>query len=939
MEHGWVVEGIPRITNFVGGPLMRWSSLTPSLALLSVLLTTGSANAQIERNSSNKRPTGAKSSWYPRSHALCIGINEYKNGKPLKFAVNDAEAVGEELIKDYGFAKEDVVILKNATQKQIIDALDDITDSKKGIGEDDRVVIYFAGHGATATSDEGTPMGFLIPTDGDPGDGSVHDYNKTCVPVEQIWVKINGSHAKHVLVMADSCFSGLMVGANRSYKTAVLETILAKRARQAMVAGSSKETSSELIDVKHGVFTYYFLKELKDRTASKEAFTVTDIYPNIKKNVANDSNGAQIPIVGSRPGAEGDVIFAPNGVLRPEAPKNFSSTDAAYQEGLRANREGRFADALRLMAPYAEKGDAHAMAVQGRALVTIVRDKRADELYKKSAELGDPFGQFYWAIELNLAGPKQDKKASAEYFLKAITALTVLADNGDAWALYLMGRANEYGEGLDKDFVQAMKWYKKAAEKGESLAMRHISDMYRNGSGVDVTPKEVFRWVKTAADQGEDQSMVEVGKCYENAYGIEENKSLAFKYYRNAADLGNAEAQARLGSCYFHGSGVPKDVDAALKWYVAAAKSGKDVEFLEAAIWIYEASPVSQYDVFLAVTKWQPGFSNLDPASQAEVLRRVDSEIIKSLPAKDPLVAIVKSLRKEYVSTFLKQSPEFQKENILAFTQSSAVIFKEQYDAKNFPFLKESYEKLIKGTDLSKFNEGDTCEFIHNLAYCVNSLMKTGQTEEGKKLLKDSLSLYDAIQEERPWDWYTRDAYTYLCFETANTLRDLGEKEAAKPLIYRGWEVYFKMFGVDLSSKLQDNDLPLKGQVPTYLTGDDADFFRTFGEGEHKNTKYGMKRFTIPVISGGVKYPFNIYVIAGPNGYAEVQDQFRWVKEIRGCEVPKEVRDSFKRLAAIAAENHVSFMDLCLYALGTASDDKDKDKKKDPPDKKPPFGF
>ena len=87
------------------------------------------------------------------------------------------------------------------------------------------------------------------------------------------------------------------------------------------------------------------------------------------------------------------------------------------------------------------------------------------------------------------------------------------------------------------------------------------------------------------------------------------------------------------------------------------------------------------------------------------------------------------------------------------------------------------------------------------------------------------------------------------------------------------------------------------------------------------------------------KYPFNIYVIAGPNGYAEVQDQFRWVKEIRGCEVPKEVRDSFKRLAAIAAENHVSFMDLCLYALGTASDDKDKDKKKDPPDKKPPFGF
>ena len=87
--------------------------------------------------------------------------------------------------------------------------------------------------------------------------------------------------------------------------------------------------------------------------------------------------------------------------------------------------------------------------------------------------------------------------------------------------------------------------------------------------------------------------------------------------------------------------------------------------------------------------------------------------------------------------------------------------------------------------------------------------------------------------------------------------------------------------------------------------------FARFSEG-------GMKRFTIPTDFDGVKYPFNVYVT---DSWQFLEDQFTWVEKVRGGKVPKEVTDSFRRLYKIAKDNKVSFMDLCVYALGTAAGD------------------
>lgn len=97
------------------------------------------------------------------------------------------------------------------------------------------------------------------------------------------------------------------------------------------------------------------------------------------------------------------------------------------------------------------------------------------------------------------------------------------------------------------------------------------------------------------------------------------------------------------------------------------------------------------------------------------------------------------------------------------------------------------------------------------------------------------------------------------------------------------------------------------------ISGESAELLR---EKVKEISAGGFKRFTVPVVFSGVKYPYHIYISGNIEPF---RDQVRWVREARGGEFPKEVVDSFERLYAIAVENNVSFPDLCVYALGTAA--------------------
>ena len=58
------------------------------------------------------------------------------------------------------------------------------------------------------------------------------------------------------------------------------------------------------------------------------------------------------------------------------------------------------------------------------------------------------------------------------------------AEKGDAAAQFNLGVMYQNGEGVSKDNVEAVKWYRKAAEQGDDYALVNLGAMYRQGEGV-----------------------------------------------------------------------------------------------------------------------------------------------------------------------------------------------------------------------------------------------------------------------------------------------------------------------------------------------------------------------------------------------------------------------------------------------------------------------
>src|ERR1044072_103383 len=131
---------------------------------------------------------------YTNSHALIIGINSYPDlpkNLQLKFAVADATALRDTLVANYGFNQSSVTMLTNekATLANIRRELSQLASSRK-VDADDRILIYFSGHGQTVKLPTGGEMGFLIPYDAkidlnDPNDAA--PYLETCLPMKQVW--------------------------------------------------------------------------------------------------------------------------------------------------------------------------------------------------------------------------------------------------------------------------------------------------------------------------------------------------------------------------------------------------------------------------------------------------------------------------------------------------------------------------------------------------------------------------------------------------------------------------------------------------------------------------------------------------------------------------------------------------------------------------------
>lgn len=240
---------------------------------------------------------------FGKYYAIVIGNNNYENMEDLDTARIDATTVASVLENKYGF--EILKVLTDATEKQIISNLYSIN---KLLSPYDNLLIYYAGHGYM---DEETERGYWLPIDANTIES---EDTSSWISVDDISNILTKLSAKHILVVADSCYSGSLVlrspssTSDISYKH--YKQLLEKKARKALTSGALQPVADGG-GQGHSVFANAFLKILSD---NDKVIDTNSIFNQVNKIVSNSPFTDQTPLynVVPRTGDEGgDFIFVP----------------------------------------------------------------------------------------------------------------------------------------------------------------------------------------------------------------------------------------------------------------------------------------------------------------------------------------------------------------------------------------------------------------------------------------------------------------------------------------------------------------------------------------------------------------------------------------------------------------------------------------------------
>jgi len=98
--------------------------------------------------------------------------------------------------------------------------------------------------------------------------------------------------------------------------------------------------------------------------------------------------------------------------------------------------------------------------------------------------------------------------------------------------------------------------------------------MYRRGEGVARNYKEAIKFYRVAAEKGSASAQSNLGAMYMMGLGGAPDYQEAIKWNQLSAEQGHAEAQSNLGALYQFGKGVGQNYIQAHKWFDIAGANG-----------------------------------------------------------------------------------------------------------------------------------------------------------------------------------------------------------------------------------------------------------------------------------------------------------------------------------------------------------------------------
>jgi hypothetical protein len=251
---------------------------------------------------------------FGKSYAVLFGVSDYDAQNNLPFVASDLTKMSDYLQRE-GFDKVVVVANKGVT----VDTLRNIQEQLRvTLGPDDRLLVYYAGHGARVGD-----RGYIVLA----ASRGLALNPKTDVPMAEFMSWMSAQPVKQLLVILDACYSGSAVpGTTRDTSPifeevdrATLYRLSSGKGKFVMMAGTDKQLAHEGRDWNGGLFTYAILSGLQDKGSTapgRPIITTYELYARAKRLVLEQvrAHGLddQIPLLKDLSPAvsEGEFVFA-----------------------------------------------------------------------------------------------------------------------------------------------------------------------------------------------------------------------------------------------------------------------------------------------------------------------------------------------------------------------------------------------------------------------------------------------------------------------------------------------------------------------------------------------------------------------------------------------------------------------------------------------------
>jgi len=251
-------------------------------------------------------PNGDVVGRFSEAYALVIGESNYTNGWRRLPGVSEDVAAVKQLFEECGFVVETI---QDANSSKLRNGIMNFLDNY-GYNKDARIIIYFAGHGATLILETNSKMGYIVPVDAPlPGHNEIA-FKRSALPMNQFSAWAKAYDARHILFIFDSCFSGTVFRSTTQLPPAI-DRLINQPVRQFITAGEADE---EVPD--ESVFRRQLEAGLRHGLAdmNKDGYVSgTELGLYLYNTVSNYTDGKQNPMQGklNDPNLDkGDFIFA-----------------------------------------------------------------------------------------------------------------------------------------------------------------------------------------------------------------------------------------------------------------------------------------------------------------------------------------------------------------------------------------------------------------------------------------------------------------------------------------------------------------------------------------------------------------------------------------------------------------------------------------------------